>query len=171
MCKRGDRRSLRAGLAVLAALALCVLAAPVTAAAQAVSSPQVTGVEMTGQVRQTLKQLGEQWLEWVVQNDRQQAERSVGGLLDIARGLGMRRLPDLAAGAIARAVQAARQKDFARAHWALAAAERFDPGRPETAFAESTVDWLQGDYPGAVAARLRAYPRIFGHPLERYLWL
>jgi tetratricopeptide (TPR) repeat protein len=147
-----------------------LLLAPATAGAQAVSSPQVTGVEMTGQVRQTLKQLGEQWLEWVVQNDRQQAERSVGGLLDIARGLGMRRLPDLAAGAIARAVQAARQKDFARAHWALAAAERFDPGRPETAFAESTVDSLQGNYLGAVAARLRAYPRLFNHPLERYLW-
>jgi len=147
-----------------------LLLAPATAGAQAVSSPQVTGVEMTGQVRQTLKQLGEQWLEWVVQNDRQQADRSVGGLLDIARLLGMRRLPDLAAGAITRAVQAARQKDFARAHWALAAAERFDPGRPETAFAESTVDSLQGNYLGAVAARLRAYPRLFNHPFERYLW-
>jgi tetratricopeptide (TPR) repeat protein len=147
-----------------------LLLAAATAGAQTVSSPQVTGVEMTGQVRQTLKQLGEQWLEWVVQNDRQQADRSVGGLLDIAHGLGMRRLPDLAAGAVTRAVQAARQKDFARAHWALAAAERFDPGRPETAFAESTVDSLQGDYLGAVAARLRAYPRLFNHPLERYLW-
>jgi tetratricopeptide (TPR) repeat protein len=147
-----------------------LLLAPATAGAQAVSSPQVTGVEMTGQVRQTLKQLGEQWLEWVVQNDRQQADRSVGGLLDIAHLLGMRRLPDLAAGAITRAVQAARQKDFARAHWALAAAERFDPGRPETAFAESTVDSLQGNYLGAVAARLRAYPRLLNHPFERYLW-
>jgi tetratricopeptide (TPR) repeat protein len=147
-----------------------LLLAAATVGAQTVSSPQVTGVEMTGQVRQTLKQLGEQWLEWVVQNDRQQADRSVGGLLDIAHGLGMRRLPDLAAGAVTRAVQAARQKDFARAHWALAAAERFDPGRPETAFAESTVDSLQGDYLGAVAARLRAYPRLFNHPLERYLW-
>jgi tetratricopeptide (TPR) repeat protein len=168
MCKKQGRRSSGAGLT---ALALALLLVPAGAAGQAVTSPQVTGVEMTGQVRQTLKQLEEQWLEWVVQNNRQQADRAVGGLLDIARQLGTRRLPDLAAGAIARGVQAARQKDFARAHWALDAAERFDPGRPETAFAESTVDRLQGDWLGAAAARLRAYPRIFNHPLERYLWL
>ena len=90
----------------------------------------------------------------------------MNGLLDTARQLGMRRLPDLSAGAIARAVQAARQKDFARAHWALDAAERFDPGRPETAFAEARVDCLEGNYLGAAAARLRGYPRIFNHPLR-----
>ena len=176
MCKRGDRGRFRAELARLAARAALALLAilgmlPLAAPAGAqVSSPQLTGVEMTGQVRQTLKQLEEQWLEWVVQNDPVQADRSVNGLLDIARQLGMRRLPDLAAGAVARAVQAAQQKDFARAHWALAAAERFDPGRPETAFAEATVDRLQHDWSGAVTARLRAYPRIFNPPLERYLW-
>lgn len=159
---------MRAGLA---GLALVLLVAPATAAAQETSAAQATGVELTGQVRQTLKQLGEQWLQWIVQNDRAQADRSAGDLLDIAHQLGMRRLPDLAAGAIARAVQAARQNDFARAHWALSAAERFDPGRPETAFAEATVDRLQGNYPGAVWARLRAYPRIFLHPLDRFLWL
>lgn len=167
MCKRGVSRSLGAGLAVLA---LVLLLGPAGAAGQSVTSPQVTGVEMTGQVRQTLRQLEEQWLEWIVQNNRQQADRAVSGLLDIARQLGMHRLPDLAAGAIARAVQSARQKDFARAHWELDAAERFDPGRPETAFAEATVDRLQGDWLGAAAARLRAYPRIFTRPLERYLW-
>ena len=37
--------------------------------------------------------------------------------------------------AVARAVEAARQKDFPRARWSLEAAERFDPGRPETTFA------------------------------------
>jgi tetratricopeptide (TPR) repeat protein len=159
----------RAGLAALALAA--VLLAPRGAAGQGVSSPQVTGVEMTPQVRQTLKQIEEQWLEWSVQTNREQADRAVGGLLEIARQLGVSRLPDLAGGAIARAVTAARQKDFARAHWALDAAERFDPGRPETAFAESTVDRLQGDFLGAATARLRAYPRIFNHPLESYLWL
>ena len=116
-------------------LALAVLLAPRGAAGQAVTSPQVTGVEMTPQVRQTLRQLEEQWLEWIVQNNREQADRAVTGLLEVARQLGTQRLPDLAGGAIARAVTAARQKDFPRAHWALEAAERFDPGRPETAFA------------------------------------
>jgi tetratricopeptide (TPR) repeat protein len=158
---------LRAGLAVLA---LAFLLLPAGAAGEA-SSPQVTGVEMTDPVRQTLKQIEEQWLDWVVQTNPQQADRAVNGLLEIARQLGMSRLPDLATGAVATAVQAARQKNFDRAHWALGAAERFDPGRPETAFAESAVDWQQGNYLGAAMARLRAYPRIFLHPMERYLWL
>jgi tetratricopeptide (TPR) repeat protein len=167
MYRRVDRRPLRAGLAVLA---LALLLLPAAAAGEA-SSPQVTGVEMTAPVRQTLKQLQEQWLDWIVQTDPRQADHAVSELLDITRQLGMQRLPDLAAGAVATAVQAARQKNFDRAHLALRAAERFDPGRPETAFAESRVDWMQGDYLGAAAARLRAYPRIFLHPLERYLWL
>src|SRR5436305_2205256 len=166
MYRRQDRRSLRAGLAVLA---LAFLLLPSGAAGEA-SSSQVTGVEMTAPVRQTLKQLEEQWLDWIVQTNPQQADRSVNELLDIARQLGMRRLPDLAAGAVARAVQSARQKNFARAHWELEAAERFDPGRPETAFAEATVDRLEGRLPGAALARLKAYPRIFLHPLECGLW-
>src|SRR5215203_1378779 len=160
----------RAGKFKALTLALLLLA-PAAAGAADVSSPQVTGVEMTAAVRQTLKQLEEQWLQWIVQNKRQEADNAVEDLLDTARQIGMRRLPDLSAGAVARAVQAARQKDFARAHWALEAAERFDPGRPETAFAEATVDRLQGDWLGAAAARLRAYPRMLGHPLERYLML
>jgi tetratricopeptide (TPR) repeat protein len=158
---------LRAGLAVLA---LAFLLLPSGAAGEA-SSSQVTGVEMTAPVRQTLKQLEEQWLDWIVQTNPQQADRSVNELLDIARQLGMRRLPDLAAGAVARAVQSARQKNFARAHWELEAAERFDPGRPETAFAEAKVDWLEGRLVGAALARLKGYPRIFLHPQERDLWL
>ena len=166
MCKREGRRSFLVGIAVLALLFLTL---PAGAQAQ-VSSPQVTGVEMTGPVRQTLKQIEEQWLEWIVKTNREQADRAVGDLLEIAHQIGMRRLPDLAAGAMARAVQSAQRKDFARAHWELEAAERFDPGRPETAFAEATVDRLQGNWLGMLAAWLRAYPRIFTHPLERYLW-
>ena len=158
---------MRAGLAVLA---LIFLLLPAGAAGEA-SSPQVTGVEMTAPLRQTLKQIDEQWLDWIVQTNPQQADRALTELLDVARQLGMSRLPDLAAGALASAVQSARQKNFARAQWELDAAERFDPGRPETDFARATVDWLQGNYLGAAAARLRAYPKIFLHPLERYLWL
>ncbi|MFL6196156.1 MAG: tetratricopeptide repeat protein [Thermoanaerobaculia bacterium] len=131
----------------------------------------MTGVEMTAPLRLTLKQLEEQWLGWIVQNNRQQADKAVSDILETAKGLGMTRLPDLAAGALARAVQAAQEKDFARARWALDAAERFDPGRPETAFASSRVAWLQGSYAAAAWDRLRGYPRIFNHPLERYLWL
>src|SRR5436305_8675540 len=120
---------------------------------------------MTAQVRQTLKQLDEQWLQWVVQKNPQQAGAAVNDLMETARQLGMTRLPDLSAGALAQAVQAARQQDFPRARWALDAAERLDPGRPETAFAEAGVDWRQHDYPGAARAWLRAYPLLFAHPL------
>ncbi len=155
----------------LAALAVAFLLAPVAAGAAPVSSPQVTGVEMTPALRQTLKQLEGQWLQWVVQNDPEKAKASVDSLLATARLLDMQRLPDLSAAAVAQAVQAVQRKDFARARWALEAAERFDPGRPETAFAESAVNWAQGDLVGTVTARLRAYPRLLAHPLERYLWL
>src|SRR5262245_34231760 len=165
MCRNGGDRRRPAALA----LALAALSAA-GAAAASVSSPQVTGVEMTAPVRQQLKQIEEQWLQWIVQNDRRQAEAAVVGLLDAAHRLGMSRLPDLSAAAVARAVEAAKRKDFARAGWALEAAERFDPGRPETAFAEARVERLQGNYLGMIAARLRAYPRLLGPPLERYLW-
>ncbi|HSF39930.1 MAG TPA: tetratricopeptide repeat protein [Thermoanaerobaculia bacterium] len=164
---RADRTRI-AGLALGVLLALL---APAGAGAQTVSSPQVTGVEMTPTVRRTLKQLEEQWLQWIVQNNEAQANSAVEGLMTTARQLGMTRLPDLSAGAAARAVQAAREKDFPRARWALKAAERFDPGRPETAFAESRVNRLEGNYPGAVVSFLSGCPRLFSRPLERYLWL
>lgn len=169
MCKNGDNHRRLAALA-LGLASLWAAAGTAVLSAASVSSPQVTGVEMTAPVRQLLKQLEAQWLQWVLQNERQQAESAVGLLLETAHKLGMSRLPDLSAAAVARAVEAAKRKDFARARWALEAAERFDPGRPETAFAEARVARLRGDYLGMAAARLRALPRLFGPPLERYLW-
>jgi tetratricopeptide (TPR) repeat protein len=83
----------------------------------------------------------------------------------------MARLPDLAFGALERAVQAARKQDFAKAHIALDAAERLDPGRPETEFARMTVARLEGDYLGVLGAFARSGARLFAMPLERYLWL
>ncbi len=155
----------------LAAAALVLLFAATSVAAQSsVSSPQVTGVEMTAPVRRTLKQIEEQWLQWIVQNSQKDSERVVDDLLATARQLGMRRLPDLSVGAIARAHQAALQGDFERARWALAAADRLDPGRPAVAFAEAHVDRRQGRYLGALGAMIRGSLRVFGASLERYLW-
>jgi tetratricopeptide (TPR) repeat protein len=161
---------------VLVALAAAGSAIPATVAAAAagaggVSSPQVTGVEMTAPVRRALKQLEEQWLQWVVQTSPEGSESVIQDLLATARQLGMARLPDLSVGALDRAVQMARQGDFRRARWSLAAAEKLDPGRCETAFAEATVDRLEGRYPGALGALVRGYLRLFSLPLERYLWL
>jgi tetratricopeptide (TPR) repeat protein len=158
------------GLATAAALLLLLLSSGPAKAANGVSSSQVTGVEMTTPVRRALKQIEEQWLQWTVQNDRQGSEAVVDDLLATARQLGMNRLPDLSVGALARATQAARQGDFARARWALAAAEKLDPGRPAVAFAQSAVDRLEGKYFGAVTANFRGYSRILTAPLERYLW-
>ena len=168
MSRRGASRQRLAGPAAL----LLALLVPVAAGAQAaVSSPQSTGVEMTGPVRAALKQIEEQWLQWIIQNNRQQADSAVADLLATAREIGMSRLPDLSAGAAARAVQAARQNDFGRAAWALEAAERFDPGNPQTAFAAFTVARLEGDYGGALTALARGGSRRFNQPLERFLWL
>jgi tetratricopeptide (TPR) repeat protein len=142
-------------------------------AAETVSSPQVTGVEMTGPVRQSLDQIQDQWLQWMsawFAVNGQRANQAVDVLLATARQLGMTRLPDLAFGAMERAVQAAGKKEWAKAHIALDTAERLDPGRPETEFARMTVARLEGDYLGVLSAFARSWPRLFRMPLERYLW-
>jgi tetratricopeptide (TPR) repeat protein len=171
MCRRRGRALCGAALTALAALAAGSPAPAAEVTTGAVSSPQVTGVEMTAPVRRTLKQLEEQWLQWVVKNSRQDSESVVQDLLATARQLAMTRLPDLSVGALDRAVQAARQGDFRRARWSLDAAEKLDPGRSETAFAEATVDRLEKQYVPAAGALLRGYLRLFSLPLESYLWV
>jgi tetratricopeptide (TPR) repeat protein len=156
-----------------ALVAVLVLAATAASAAEPVSSPRVTGVEMAAPVRQMLQQLADQWEQWLgafYQKRPERGESAVAGLLATAHQLGMARLPDLSLGASVRAVQAARQGDFPRARWALETAERLDPGRPETAFAAATVDRLAGSWLRLPGSFLRGYPRLFWFPLERYLW-
>jgi len=171
---RRPARALRLAVTAAFLAAAAIPATPALAAAPpagGVSSPQVTGVELTAPVRRGLKQVEEQWLQWVVQNSKQGSEGVVQDLLATAHQLGMVRLPDLSIGALDRAVQAARQGDFNRAHWALDAAERLDPGRCETAFAEASVDRLEGHAVRSLGDLLRGYLRLFGLPLERYLWM
>src|SRR6185369_8532206 len=38
------------------------------------------------------------------------------------------------------------------------------------AFAQATVDRLDGSYPAALGKNLAGYQRLFAFPLERYLW-
>ena len=154
-----------------AALALLLVwLLPAALPAETTSSAQATGVEMTAPVRRTLKQLEEQWLQWLVKNDRQSSDSGVEDLLATARQLGITRLPDLASGAIARALQAAEQKDFRRAHWSLSAADKLDPGRSDTAFAEASVARMEGDWTRVASSTFRGFGRLFSLPLERYLW-
>ncbi|HVG08287.1 MAG TPA: tetratricopeptide repeat protein [Thermoanaerobaculia bacterium] len=162
-----DRRFRPAAALVL----LLVLLLPAALAAETTSSAQATGVEMTEPVRRTLKQLEEQWLQWIVKTDRQSSESGVNDLLATARQLGITRLPDLASGAIARSLQAADKGDFRRARWALIAADKLDPGRSDTAFADAALARKEGQYGRVVTSTVRGYTRLFGLPLERYLWL
>lgn len=168
MSRRVAERRLRRP-AALALLVVWLL--PAGLPAETTSSAQATGVEMTAPVRRTLKQLEEQWLQWIVKNDGQSSDSGVEDLLATARQLGVTRLPDLASGAIARALQAADQKNFKRARWSLSAADKLDPGRSDTAFAEAAVARMEGDWARVASSTLRGYGRLFSLPLERYLWL
>jgi tetratricopeptide (TPR) repeat protein len=179
--RRPARPAAAPALAALAALAVLAapgaaapapaLAAPPADAAERAASPRGTGFEITPAVRQQLQRIQELWLRWVSAGDRERSQAAVNEILATAGQLGMARLPDLQAGALGWAMEAARHQDFIRAAWSLEAAERLDPRRPETAFAEAAVARAAGSYPRAVAALCRACPRLFLLPLERYLWL
>ncbi|HET9227803.1 MAG TPA: tetratricopeptide repeat protein [Thermoanaerobaculia bacterium] len=161
-----DRRLRSAALALLLVWLL-----PAALPAETTSSAQATGVEMTAPVRRTLKQLEEQWLQWIVKTDRQSSESGVNDLLATARQLNITRLPDLASGAIARALQAAEKGDYRRARWALAAAEKLDPGRSDTSFADAALAKKEGQWVRMATSTAEGYARLFRLPLERYLWM
>jgi tetratricopeptide (TPR) repeat protein len=158
-----------AGLAGLAWLAGSAGVRP--AAAAEVSSPSSTGVELTAPVQQNLHQLQEQWPQWMAAPDRERAERAVDDLLATGRQLGMPRLPDLSLAALVQANRAAAQGELARARWSLDAAERLDPGRPDTAFGAAAVARHEGRYFAALGQLVRGYQRLLFFPMERYLWL
>jgi tetratricopeptide (TPR) repeat protein len=153
------------GRAARGAALLCALAGGSAGAAHAASA--ASGVEITPVVRQTLQQLQGQWLQWMSAYNAQRSEVVVTDLLATAHQLGMARLPDLSFGALARGVQAARQGDVPRAEWSLTAAERLDPGRPETAFAEATISRLEGRYFRCIGAWAQGFVLQFGAAMER----
>jgi tetratricopeptide (TPR) repeat protein len=171
MSRSGADRRRAAGAALLALLStLGWLAAVPPAAAEVVSSPGATGVELTTPVRQNLRQLQEQWLQWIRAGDAERAERAVDDLLATARQLGMTRLPDLSLAALVQAARAGDKGDFRRARWSLDAAERLDPRRPETAFAAARVDRREGRPLAALGELASGYQRLLFFPMERYLW-
>ncbi len=147
---------------VLRRVALALVLLPAAAGAAQHSQLVETGIELTPATQQTLLRLQEQWLQWVsafFQNDPAGAARVVDELTATARQLGLPRLPDLSLAAQARAVDAARAGNYERAAWALDAAERLDPGRPETAFAAAAVARGQGQWRRAVRLHLEGYAR------------
>ncbi len=144
-----------------AALALALAAAP--AGAQGTVVPGSPAPTLTPGVQQSLLRLQEDWLQWTTAfyvDDEKRAADVLQDLLATTEHLGMRGLPDLAAGALVQAVDAARQGEAERAALALAAAERLDPGRPETAFAAAEVARWEGRYGTVLAEYARGYLRL-----------
>lgn len=132
------------------------------------------GLELTSPVRQQLRLLNEAWRSWTrayYQGDEDAASGALDQLRSTAAGLGMSRLPDLSTAASVFAVQAAREDDFERARWALAAARELDPDRPETDFSGATIRRLEGDFPGALSSSVKGYLGFLWLPLERSIWL
>ena len=138
--------------------------------AQSSLPEQLEIIELTEPLHASLALLQGYWLEWLTayhQRDRERAERLLDDIFTTMGELDVERLPDLSYGASLSAVQAARASDFGRASWALAAAERLDPGRPETAFAAATVARLEGRRLAALWQQLAGYLRLLRFPWER----
>jgi len=178
----GAALALAALLAAAAASAAAPAASPAVEPADAAATPAAAAgsaiagpaLELPPGILQSLAlvpQLWGQWLRAFYQDRPDGVEKAVNDLLVAARQLGMQRLPEISLAAAARAVDAARENESARARRALLAAERLDPGRPETAFAAAEVERHEGRHLAAVAATVRGYARLFTAPDLRRLAL
>lgn len=147
---------------------------PAISAFALIKDAPISGIELQPAARQTLGLIRVQWDQWLAafyQSRPEEAERAVNELLVSARQVGMRQLPDLALGALTRAVEVAREGDIERSRWALEAAERLDPGRPEAAFAAVIVERKAGRWLPAAGAVARGYLRLLTAPSMRRLSL
>ena len=154
------RHRLRAGC--LAAVGIALLLAPSDAWSQSAVRGTLGVPVITPPVERALERLQEGWLRWtgaLYSGDPERALEAVEDLLANAERLGMERLPDLAAGALLQAVEAAREGEGDQAELALEAAARLDPGRPETAFARAEVARLSGDPVGRLLSQVVGYAR------------
>ena len=156
-------------IGVLAALALWL---PGSALAQELGG--APGLELTSPVRQQLRLLTEHWRAWTrayYQVEEEAAASALEQLKSAAARLGMSRLPDLSSAASSFAVLSAREGNFDRARWALDAARKLDPGRPEISFASAAVKRLDGDHLGALTSSLQGCAALLRLPVERGIWL
>lgn len=169
-------------LAVCLVLALAL--APAPAGAQPPARPLAvppertasvqTGLELSVPVSQALQRLQEQWLQWMgafYQGNQAHADAALASLLGTALQIGMKRLPDLSLAAGVRAVEVAREGKPELAKWALDAAEKLDPGRPETAFTGATVAGLDHRWVLAAQRYAQGYARTLDQAPLRLLLL
>lgn len=131
-------------------------------------------LELNSQTKQHLGELRDAWQTWAAAleaNDGEAANQAIEQIQAKARGLGLRRLPDLSIAASAHAVRAAGQGAPQQAQLALDAARKLDEQRPEIEFAEATIQRLGGNYLGAISSGLKGYGKLFQLPVERSIWL
>lgn len=136
------------GLALLLAFAFLLFAFVPSVPVFADAGGEISGLELTPQVRWQMRQLHESWQQWSKSFEAADGQEGVylDQLADRVRALGMQRLPDLAVAASAYAVRAAQEGRPERAEVALAAARRLDDGRPEVDFAAARVARASGDW-------------------------
>ncbi len=142
---------------------MLLLAAGAAPAAAQSSGVSAAGIELTRSVQQSLKRLQEEWLQWTgayLSGSAERAGEEQRQIASTARQVGFSRVADFSLGAVARALEASAAGDAARARWVLEAAEQFDPGRPETAFAEARVERVAGHWSRAIGAVLDGYRRL-----------
>jgi len=145
---------------------MLALATAVPAGAQA-SGVSAAGIELTRSVQQSLKRLQEEWLQWTgayLQGSQERATEEQRQIASTVRQVGFARVSDFSLAAVARALESARAGEVERARWVLAAAEQFDPGRPEIAFARARVARAAGRGGEALSAALEGYRRLFASP-------
>lgn len=163
----GTRRAL--GFALRAALA--TLSLGLCGVRPALAAGEGSGFELGDPVSRSLHGLQDQAVQWLVQAEPERSGERVTEMLDTARKLGFVRFPDLARGALFRAVDGARRGDFELSRQALVGAERLDPGRPEISFATATVARLEGRYATAAGQLFVGIGRTLSWPFERRLLL
>lgn len=161
---RPGRGARAAAFAVVAALVL----APVAGAA----SDAAGGFVLARGTQRALARLQESWLQFVgavYRDNPQRADQALASIEADARQVGMTRLVDFSLGAVALALEASADGNRERADRALAAAERLDPGRPETAFARAAVERDRGSYFAAAGASWTAFRRLLAVPERQVL--
>ena len=134
---------------------------------------EIGDIELTTPVLQNLKRLQETWGEWTrayLQGDQEAADASAEQLLAIAQYLGATKLPDLAIACAGLAARAAEEGQLEQAGWALDAARKLDPGRPETDFAAAAVARASGDYLGVLGHLAAGQGKLLDLAIESRIW-
>lgn len=157
-------------VALLTLVLLCVL---LPSPLRADAGGEISGLELTPQVRWQMRQLHESWQQWSKSFEAADGKESIylDQMIERVKALGMQRLPDLAIAASAYAVRAAETGKTERAEVALLAARRLDDGRPEVEFAAARVAGAQGAWGNYLVFTWSGLTKKLATPVEGALAL